>query len=99
MLCSRQTFVSVMFVAMLIAHSYIVSMENKNNGDKFYCIKFMQVADEKLIINKLGPNSTFATFAFTTKNQNKTGDLLRSERIPQTKQIYSMFSWSPGKST
>ena len=24
-----------------------------NNGDKFYCKKFMQVADEKLIINEL----------------------------------------------
>ena len=29
--------------------------ENKNNGDKFYRRKSMRAADEKLIINKLGP--------------------------------------------
>ena len=52
MLCSsRQThlFISTLlqFIRMLVV------CENINNGDKFHCRKFMQTADEKLIINKL----------------------------------------------
>ena len=39
----------IRFVPTLLA--YI----NKNKGDKFYCRKSMQAADEKLIISELGP--------------------------------------------
>ena len=49
-------FISVTFIAML---SRFVTMslvcEYKNNGDKLHRRKSMQAADEKLIINKLGP--------------------------------------------
>ena len=49
-------FVSVSFITTLIRFvTTSLVYEIKNNGDKFYCRKSMRVADEKLIINKLGP--------------------------------------------
>ena len=56
MLCSRRTFVGVMFVAMLIHFiTMLLVYKIRNNGNKFYRRKFMWAADEKLIINELGP--------------------------------------------
>ena len=51
-------FVSVTFIATLIQFvTTSLVYENKNNGDKFYHGKSMWAADEKLIINTLGPYS------------------------------------------
>ena len=49
-------FVSVTFIATLIwfVTTSLVG-KIKNNGDKFYRRKSMRAADEKLIINELGP--------------------------------------------
>ena len=49
----RDTFVSAMFITMLIW--FVISTLNKNNGDKFDRRKSMRATDEKLIINELGP--------------------------------------------
>ena len=49
-------FVSVRFIATLIRFvTMSLVCENKNNGDKLHRRKSMQAADEKLIINELGP--------------------------------------------
>ena len=40
---------------------------SKNNGDKFYRRKFVLAVDEKLIINKLGPNIS-VTFGISKFN-------------------------------
>ena len=51
-------FVCVTFIATLIRFvTTPLVYEIKNNGDRFYCRKSMRAADEKLIINELGPNS------------------------------------------
>ena len=51
------TFVSVTSITMLIQFVCMPLVgKNKSNGEKFYHRKLMWVADEKLIINKLGPN-------------------------------------------
>ena len=45
-----------MFITMLICFVCTsFACKIKNNGDKSYRKKFMRTADEKLIINKLGP--------------------------------------------
>ena len=50
-------FVSLTFIATLIRFiTTLLVYEIKNNGDKFYDRKSMWVADEKLIINELGPD-------------------------------------------
>ena len=56
-----ETFVSVTFIAIpwrlsLVCLTKLICA-NKNHGDKFYGRKSMQVVDEKLIINELGPNA------------------------------------------
>ena len=49
-------FVSVMFIATLIRFvTTLLVYHIKNDGDEFYLRKSMRAADEKLIINKLGP--------------------------------------------
>ena len=45
----------IQFVGMLLVG------KNKSNGEKFYRRKLMWVADEKLLINKLGPNIIYLT--------------------------------------
>ena len=51
MLCSRQTrFLISCYRYAYLVHSYISS-----NGDKFHPRKFTWAADEKQIINELGP--------------------------------------------
>ena len=50
-------FVCVTFIATLIWFvTTPLIYEIKNNGDKFYRRKSMRAADEKLIINELGPS-------------------------------------------
>ena len=51
-------FVSVMFIAMLVQFITMLLLlsKKKNNAGKLYHKKSMQVADEKLIINELGPH-------------------------------------------
>ena len=47
------TFVSVTFIATLIRFiCMLLVCENKNNGGKYYHRKFMQAANEKLIITQ-----------------------------------------------
>ena len=49
-------FVSVMFIATLIRFvTTSLVYHIKNNGDEFYRRKSMRAADEKLVINELGP--------------------------------------------
>ena len=49
-------FVSVTFITTLIRYvSTSLVYESKNNGDKLCRRKSMWAADEKLIINELGP--------------------------------------------
>ena len=49
--------ITVTFNATLIRFVTMLSLvcENKNNGDKLHRRKSMRAADEKLIINELGP--------------------------------------------
>ena len=50
------TFVSItitIFAFWFVRMSLVC--ENKNNGEKFYRRNFMRAADEKQIINELGP--------------------------------------------
>ena len=61
--CRRVLYDAVQIRLLVFVYHYaypvrpfVVSMQkNKNNDDKFYCRKSMRAADEKLIINKLGP--------------------------------------------
>ena len=49
-------FISATFIATLVRFvNTSLVCENKNNGDKLHCRKFMRAADEKVIINELGP--------------------------------------------
>ena len=53
----KNMFISVTFIATLIRFiTTSLVCENKNNSDKLHHRKSMQAADEKLIINELGPN-------------------------------------------
>ena len=49
-------FISAMVIAMFIRFiTTSLVCENKDNGDKLHRRKSMRAADDKLIINKLGP--------------------------------------------
>ena len=69
--------------------------KNKSNGEKFYHRKLMLVADEKLIINKLGPNiihltgliiyaAVHTTISLLTAYQAWPGCLSRSITLNET---------------
>ena len=63
-----------------LVHLYVVSMREKiNNGDKFYRRNFMQVADEKLIINKVGPSArkSIPKFSSTLMRITHTSNISR----------------------
>ena len=57
MLCSRETRLLALRSLLHLSGLFLCCLGygNKNNGDKFYRRKFMWVADEKLIINEVGP--------------------------------------------
>ena len=53
---SSSKFISVTFIATFVRFvTTSLVCDNKNNGDKLHSRKSMWAADEKLIINELGP--------------------------------------------
>ena len=52
--CAVDRHISVTLIG-LVSTPLVPYVKKKNNGDKFYHRKSMRVADEKLIINKVGP--------------------------------------------